>query len=178
LITLKKITVIAFILFVNCYSQKQKMELIIESPVFKEGEIIPSKYTCDGENISPPLSWKNAPAETKSFALLIDDPDAPAGDWVHWIIYNIPAAIHELKEGASSKKLLPKEAIEGITDFRKTGYGGPCPPSGIHRYFFKLYALSTALQLPAGVTKKQLLEAMKGHIISEAALIGKYKRQK
>jgi len=175
---LKRITVISFLLFVNCYSQGHKMELKIESPAFKEGELIPSKYTCDGENLSPPLYWKNAPKETKSFALINDDPDAPNGDWVHWVIYNIPALTHELKEGASSKKLLPKESIEGITSSRKTGYGGPCPPSGIHRYFFKLYALNTVLNLLAGANKNQMLDAMKGHIISQTTLIGKYSRQK
>lgn len=174
----KRITVLAFLLIVNYYSQGRKMEFKIESSAFREGEIIPSKYTSDGENISPPLGWINAPNGTKSFALINDDPDAPAGDWVHWVIYNIPAGIHELKEGASSKKLLPKEAIEGITDFHKTGYNGPCPPTGIHRYYFKLYALDAVLHLQAGVTKMQLLNAMKGHLVSQAALIGKYKRQK
>jgi hypothetical protein len=154
------------------------MEFKIESSAFREGEIIPSKYTCNGENISPPLRWINAPKGTKSFAIINDDPDAPAGDWVHWVIYNIPAGIHELKEGASSKKLLPKETIEGITDFRKTGYDGPCPPSGIHRYYFKLYALDAVLHLQAGVTKMQLLNAMQGHIISKTTIIGRYQRQK
>jgi len=176
--TFLQITLITFILSGNCNSQGHKMEFNIESSAFKEGEKIPSKYTCDGKNISPHLFWKNTPKETISFALINDDPDAPVGDWVHWIIYNIPATTHELKEGASSKKLLPKESIEGMTDFRKTGYGGPCPPSGIHRYFFKLYALNTVLHLPAGVTKKKLLDAMQGHIISQATLIGKYSRQK
>jgi len=167
-----------FILFINCYLPGHVVELKIESSSFKEGELIPSKYTCDGENISPPLSWKDVPEGTKSFALISDDPDAPVGDWVHWVIYNVPAEVHELKEGASSKRLLPKGSIEGITDFRNTGYGGPCPPSGIHRYFFKLYALNTILHLPAGTSKKKLLEAMQGHIISQATLIGKYSRKK
>jgi Raf kinase inhibitor-like YbhB/YbcL family protein len=176
--TFKEIAVTAFIFFINCYLPEHVVVLKIESPLFKEGELIPSKYTCDGENISPPLIWKDAPEGTKSFALICDDPDAPVGDWVHWVIYNIPAEDHELKEGASSKKLLPKGSVEGITDFRKTGYGGPCPPSGIHRYFFKLYSLNTILHLPAGTTKNKLLEAMQGHIISQAALIGKYSRKK
>jgi hypothetical protein len=174
----KRITVLAFLLIVNCYSQGRKMEFKIESSAFREGEIIPSKYTCDGENISPPLHWINAAKGTKSFALISDDPDSPAGNWVHWVIYNIPAGTHELKEGASSKKLLPKETIEGITDFRKTSYDGPCPPSGIHRYYFKLYALDAVLHLQAGVTKMQLLNAMQGHIISQTAIIGRYRRQK
>ena len=168
----------SFLLIVNCYSQEHKMKLKIESPAFKDGGLIPSKYTCDGENISPPLRWTNAPIETKTFALITDDPDAPVGDWVHWVIYNIPSGTQELKECASSKKLLPKEAIEGMTDFRKTGYGGPCPPSGTHRYFFKLYALDIVLHLPEAATKKQLLDAMQGHILFQVVLIGKYGRQK
>jgi len=153
------------------------MDFKIFSSAFKEGELIPSKYTCDGINISPPLNWNNPPKGTKTFALINDDPDAPIGDWVHWIVHNIPADVLELKEEASSKKTLPKGAVEGLNDFRKYNYGGPCPPSGTHRYFFKLYALDSSLLLKEGVTKKQLLEAMKGHILAEATLIGKYKRK-
>lgn len=153
------------------------MDFKIFSSAFKPGELIPSKYTCDGLNISPPLNWTEPPLETKSFVLLNDDPDAPIGDWVHWIIVNIPPDIRALKEEASSKKLLPKNSIEGLNDFMENNYGGPCPPSGTHRYFFKLYALDKELPLKANTTKKQLLETMKGHILAQATLIGKYKRK-
>ncbi len=153
------------------------MDFKLFSPAFKEGEFIPAKYTCDGPDISPPLNWINIPSKTKSLALIFNDPDAPAGDWVHWIVYNIPADITELKEAASSSKSMPHGSSEGMNDFRKSNYGGPCPPSGIHRYFFKLYALDILLQSKAGFTKKLLLEAMKGHVLAEASLMGKYKRR-
>lgn len=155
----------------------RKMDFKIISSAFKEGELIPSKYTCDGENISPQLSWINAPAGTKSFALINDDPDAPIGDWVHWILYNIPVESKELVENSSKKKLLPVNTIEGNNDWGRIGYGGPCPPSGTHRYFFKIYALDVVLPVKQGTTKKQLLDAMKGHILATAQLIGKYKRK-
>lgn len=154
------------------------MDFKIYSPAFKEGELIPSKYTCDGVNISPPLDWANPPKGTETFALINDDPDAPIGDWVHWVVFNIPAEVTQLPEASSSKHLLPKGTIEGMNDFRKDNYGGPCPPSGTHRYFFKLYALDVLLQLKETATKKQLLDAMKGHILAEAILIGRYKRLK
>jgi len=155
-----------------------KMDFRISSPSFNNGELIPVKYTCDGANISPPLSWTAPPEKTKSFALIVDDPDAPIGDWVHWILFNIPSDSRELKEESSSKHNLPKGTIEGMNDFRKNNYGGPCPPSGTHRYFFKLYALDILLPLKESTTKKQLLDAMKGHILAEVTLIGKYKRQR
>lgn len=154
------------------------MEFKIFSEAFKDGDMIPSKFTCDGVNISPPLNWVHPPKDTKSFALINDDPDAPIGDWVHWIVYNIPSATRELKEDASGQKHLPHNAIEGLNDFRRTSYGGPCPPSGTHRYFFKLYALDTLLNLKAGVAKKELLEAMKGHILALTEMVGKYHRKR
>jgi len=154
------------------------MNMVLESPAFRAGDMIPSKYTCDGENISPPLKWSGAPEGTKSFALVADDPDAPMGTWVHWVVYNIPAAAREIPEKAASTKKLPAGALEGVTDFRENTYGGPCPPSGTHRYFFKLYALDTALGLRAGASKKQLIEAMKGRILDQAELVGKYRRQR
>ena len=153
------------------------MEFRLFSSAFKEGEFIPSKYTCDGANISPPLNWLNTPGKSKSLAIICDDPDAPVGDWVHWVVYNIPPNITELKEEASSDKALPHGTCQGINDFRKNNYGGPCPPSGAHRYFFKLYALDIPLQCKTGFTKKLLLDAMKGHILAEASLMGKYKRK-
>jgi Raf kinase inhibitor-like YbhB/YbcL family protein len=154
----------------------RKTEMKITSSAFKEGEMIPSKYTCDGEDISPQLSWTGAPDNTKSFALIADDPDAPVGIWVHWVIYNMPPAVMELKENFPKDKSFDDGTKQGMTDFRRIGYGGPCPPSGTHRYYFKLYALDIILAKDAGLAKKELLDAMQGHIIAEAQLMGKYKR--
>ena len=152
------------------------MSITIKSNSFKEGELIPKKYTCDGENISPPLEWNEIPEGTKSFAIICDDPDAPMGTWVHWVIYNIPPLTNNLKENISFEKVLEDGTIQGKNDFGKIGYGGPCPPSGIHRYFFKIYALNDMLKLGPGSTKEELLHAMEEHIISEGKLIGKYSR--
>lgn len=149
----------------------------IRSSAFGSGEMIPVKYTCDGADFSPSLEWTAGPAGTKSFALICDDPDAPMGTWVHWVIYDIPAAATMLAEGITREKDLPGGGTQGINDFRRTGYGGPCPPGGrTHRYFFKLYALDAALGLKPGITKDQLLKAMKGHVLAEAQLMGTYKR--
>ena len=153
------------------------MELKIESSAFKEGEMIPFRFTCDGEDVSPELRWSNVPAGTKSFALIADDPDAPVGTWVHWVLFNIPAQVTELTEKVPAVKTLPDGAVSGTNDFRKFGYGGPCPPSGTHRYFFKLYALDTLLALGPGASKKQVLDAMKGHVLSQGQLMGKYRRR-
>lgn len=158
--------------------QEKTMELKITSTAFDEGGLIPKKYTCDAENVSPPLSWSNAPEKTKSFALICDDPDAPAGIWVHWVVYNIPAGEKGLTEAITPSKKLDNGTMQGLNDFGKTGYGGPCPPGGTHRYFFKLYALDTTLSLQGDVTKDSLLEAMKGHILSEGQLMGKYTRSR
>ncbi|MCF6154904.1 MAG: YbhB/YbcL family Raf kinase inhibitor-like protein [Candidatus Brocadia sp.] len=152
------------------------MEIKMKSTAFGEGGMIPKKYTCDGLDISPPLSWTSVPEGTKSLALICDDPDAPMGTWVHWVLFNLPADVQELPENIPPQKILANGARQGITDFRKIGYGGPCPPGGTHRYYFKLYALDTEINLEAGSTKKQLLEAMEGHILAEGQLMGKYKR--
>lgn len=153
------------------------MAFELKSDVFVQNSPIPQKYTGEGENISPPLSWSNYPASTKSFALICDDPDAPMGTWVHWVIYNIPLLASELKEGIPSREELDDNSKQGITDFRKIGYGGPYPPPGLpHRYFFKFYALDTVLNLSAGATKEGLLSAMKGHVLAETQLIGTYQR--
>lgn len=152
------------------------MEIKITSPAFEEGGMIPKRYTCEGEDVSPPLSWDNIPEGTESIALICDDPDAPMGTWVHWVIYNIPPAVRELPENIPAKDILPDGTRQGITDFRRIGYGGPCPPGGTHRYFFKIYALDTLLDLPPGITKRELLKAMEGHIIGQGQLIGKYRR--
>jgi hypothetical protein len=163
----------------NSIAQKgeETMAIIITSPAFKEGGIIPAKYTCDGEDVSPPLNWQQIPQGTKSIALISDDPDAPIGTWVHWVMWNIPAEANGLPEGVPKTASLPDGSKQGITDFRRPGYGGPCPPSGTHRYFFKIYALDTMLNLPEKSTKHDLLAAMKGHILAEGSLMGKYSRR-
>jgi len=148
----------------------------ITSSAFTEGTNIPSKYTCDGQDISPPLEWKDAPDGTKSFALISDDPDAPVGTWVHWVAFNIPPNAAKLEENIKHDKEFKNGMRQGNNDWPKIGYGGPCPPSGIHRYYFKLYALDTMLDIKSGATKEQLLKAMKGHVLAEAQLMGKYKR--
>jgi hypothetical protein len=141
----------------------------ITSSVFEHQGNIPKQYTCDGEDISPPLSFINIPAGTRSLALIVDDPDAPAKTWVHWVVFNIPPETDEITQNT-----IPVKAQEGITDFQNIGYGGPCPPSGTHRYFFKLYALDTILQLDSGASKEEVLSAMRGHILQQAELVGLY----
>jgi Raf kinase inhibitor-like YbhB/YbcL family protein len=170
------IMIIVSIAFSQKIFKGNKMDIKVTSSAFKEGEMIPSKYTCDGINISPPLYWQTEVKGIKSFALIIDDPDAPSGDWVHWVVFNIPAEIRELTEDSKANRNLPDEALMGTNDFRTITYGGPCPPSGTHRYFFKVYGLDFVLHLKAGATKKELLEAMKGHILAQGQLIGLYKR--
>ena len=152
------------------------MEIKLESTAFKEGGMIPKKYTCDGKDISPPLSWGTVPEGTQSLALICDDPDAPMGTWVHWVIFDIPPHITEFPEGIPPKKILENGIKQGKNDFGKIGYGGPCPPGGTHRYYFKLYALNKKLTLEPGVTKDELLEAMKECILAQGQLMGKYKR--
>lgn len=149
----------------------------LASTAFTEGGMIPARYTGDGEDVSPPLAWSDTPAGTKSFALICDDPDAPRGTWVHWVVFNIPGSVNSLAEDVPPDKTLASGGQHGISDFRKLGYGGPAPPSGTHRYYFKLYALDTMLDLQPGATKAQLLDAMKGHILAEAQLMGKYARK-
>ncbi len=152
-----------------------KME--IKTPAFENGADIPRKYTCDGADVSPALAWEGAPAGSKTFALVADDPDAPVGTWVHWVFYDLPATTKDLTEGVAAAETLPDGAKQGLNDFRKVGYGGPCPPPGpAHRYFFKLYALDAPTNLKPRATKQQLLDAMKGHILAEAQLMGRYGR--
>lgn len=142
--------------------------LKITSPAFLNMASIPSKYTCEGENVNPALDINGVPSNAKSIALIVDDPDAPGKTWVHWVMWNIPVG--------SSIKEKTAPGVQGITDFRKIQYGGPCPPSGTHRYFFKVYALDTMLSLKEGSTKQQLEEAMSGHILSSGEVVGLYKR--
>ena len=150
----------------------------LKSSVFKNEGWIPTKYTCDGEDISPPLSWNGAPSGTKSFVLIMDDPDAPMGTWVHWVIYNIPATLKSLPEAVPPEHRLKNGAIQGKNSWGRIGYGGPCPPppTGAHRYFFKLYAVDTTLSLASGASKEKVLESIKNHILAEAVLMGRYKR--
>jgi Raf kinase inhibitor-like YbhB/YbcL family protein len=153
------------------------MSFQISSAAFSGGETIPKKFTCDGPDVSSQLSWKDAPQATQSFALIVDDPDAPAGTWVHWVLYNLPANTRELPEGIEKQEQLSDGALQGRNDFRKIGYAGPCPPRGKpHRYYFKLYALDLKLDLKGGATKADLEAAMKGHILSQTELIGRYGR--
>lgn len=153
------------------------MELTITSSFFKNGETIPEKYTADGADVSPPLSWSDVPANTQSFALIVDDPDAPAGTWVHWVLANIEGETRSINEGVPAKETVLGSAVHGKNDFGNYGYGGPAPPSGKpHRYFFKLYALDTILEVDPGITKDGLMQAMEGHIVGEAELMGKYQR--
>lgn len=153
------------------------MALEIKSLAFESGSAIPRQYTCEGKDVSPPLSWKDSPAATISFALISDDPDAPMGTWVHWVIYNIPGTSDHLSEGVPPSENLSDGTRQGFNDFPSIGYGGPCPPPGKpHRYFFKLYCLDTKLNIKGKVTKEALLLAMKGHVLAEASLMGIYKR--
>jgi len=157
--------------------RSQEMTISVSSEAFEEGGTIPSKYTCDGEDISPPLKWEGIPEATKSIALIADDPDAPMGTWVHWVMWNIPAEANELAENVPPDPELPDGSRQGITDFRRPGYGGPCPPSGTHWYYFKIYALDTLLDLPTSARKADLLKAVEGHVLAEGQLMGKYSRQ-
>jgi len=152
------------------------MKMKLTSPAFKDGEMIPKVYSGDGEDISPPLEWSDIPPGTQGLALISDDPDAPAGDWVHWVVYNIPPGERLLSKAVPPDSVLPNGALQGITDFQRIGYGGPMPPSGTHRYYFKLYALDAPLALGPGATKKHVLREMEGHILGSAQLMGRYKR--
>ena len=149
------------------------MPLEVSSSAFSEGQNIPEKYTCDGENVSPPLAWSGAPANTKSFALICEDPDAPSGTFIHWVLYDLSRETTRLAEGSSSG------GKEGTNGFGKKGYGGPCPPAGkAHRYFFRVYALDTNALSVTGSSKESVASAMKGHIVAEGHVMGTYQRKK
>lgn len=152
--------------------------LQLSSPAFAPGHPIPIRHTCDGDDVSPPLHWSDPPARTKSFAVICDDPDAPHGPWVHWVLYHVAAATRELPEDLPPTEILPGGAKQGVNDFHRSGYGGPCPPPGRpHHYFFRLYALSNEPKLPPAATKSDLLAAMHGHVLAEARLMGTYQRR-
>jgi len=153
------------------------MSLQISSTAFSTGVTIPKKFTCDGPDVSPQLKWNDPPATTQGFALIMDDPDAPVGTWVHWVLYDLPANTRELTEGVAKQEQLASGARQGRNDFGKIGYGGPCPPPGKpHRYFFKLYALDAKLNLKAGASKADVEGAMKGRVLAQSELMGKYGR--
>ena len=152
------------------------MEIKVTSTAFEEGGMIPRQYTCDGADISPALAWTDVPEGTKALALICDDPDAPMGTWVHWVLFNLPADMSRLPENIPPQKTLDSGAKHGINDFRKLGYGGPCPPGGTHRYFFKIYALDREIDSDSGISKEDLLKAIKGHILSQGQLMGRYTR--
>ena len=156
------------------------MALVLTSPAFADNGAIPKQYTCEGADISPPLNWSTAPQGTKTFALIVDDPDAPDPrapkmTWVHWVIQNIPADAESLPEGAAERGM-PAGVVQGLNDWKRTGYGGPCPPIGRHRYFHKLYAVDTVLSGLDRPTKAQLLNGLKGHVLAEAQLVGTYEK--
>jgi len=163
----------------NIFAQlirEAKVEFTLESQVFENNTEIPVKYTCDGANLSPPLKWSGAPVETKTYVLIVFDPDAPGGLFIHWIIYNIPSEISELKEGIPQENIV-SEGLQGINDFGYIGYGGPCPPRGSkHRYVFLLFALDKELELNGGAGLNDVINNMRGHIIAYAKLVGVYGR--
>lgn len=163
------------ILGVTSMSQAEALKL--ESPAFRNKGLIPVQFTCEGNDVSPPLHWSEGPQGTKSFALIVDDPDAPdpaapQRTWVHWVVYNIPADIKMIKEGT-----LPHGAESGLNDWKKTTWGGPCPPIGRHRYFYKLYALDTILKFKKSPSKADLESSMKGHILAQTELVGLYEKK-
>jgi hypothetical protein len=175
--------------FLGCVTQKkegletpapkevQTMEISLTSKGFEDGKSIPMKYTCDGEDLSPPLSWGDLPEETKSLALIVDDPDAPMGTFTHWVLFNIPPDARSLPEGIPQREILETGGTQGKNDFKKIGYNGPCPPPGpAHTYRFRLYALDLELDLDPGASKRDVLKAMEGHVLAEAELKGKYGR--
>jgi Raf kinase inhibitor-like YbhB/YbcL family protein len=159
----------------------KKNTIRLESPAFTSGGAIPKLYTCDGKDVSPPLTWSGIPENARSVALVCEDPDAPRGTWTHWVIFDIPASVKELGEGIPAQERVDlgtggKTALHGKNDFGKTGYGGPCPPSGTHRYSFRIYALDGTLDLGPDTTRERLLGAIRGHVLAEGQLMGKYSR--
>ncbi|HKK27220.1 MAG TPA: YbhB/YbcL family Raf kinase inhibitor-like protein [Gemmatimonadota bacterium] len=154
------------------------MSLDVSSPAFGEGESMPSRFTCDGENVSPPLAWRGVPDGAAALAVIVDDPDAPAGTWVHWVLYGLDPGTSELPEGVPARDTVLGGARQGRNDFEDIGYGGPCPPGGQeHRYRFEVYALDAVPGLAPGATKADLLEAMEDHVLAEGRLTGTYRRR-
>ncbi|MBC7879547.1 MAG: YbhB/YbcL family Raf kinase inhibitor-like protein [Anaerolineales bacterium] len=160
----------------GCGGNEPTAPLALTSPAFANGEAIPVNYSCDGTDATPPLTWTDPPRGTKSFALIMDDPDAGSTPWVHWVIFNIPASARGLDEGLPTDAQLSDESIQGKASPYSTGYHGPCPPAGTHHYVFKLYALDTKLDLDESTSKTALLDAMESHILTTAELIGTFER--
>jgi hypothetical protein len=172
-VTLLSAAIASFLAVQDLHAEGRTMDkLQLTSQAFAHNGMIPPEYTCDGADGNPPLTIRNAPAKSRSLALIVDDPDAPRGTWVHWVVWNIRPETTEIPANSA-----PGGAPQGTNDFGKQGYGGPCPPSGTHRYFFKLYALDAPLALKTGATKAQLEEAMKGHILEKTELLGLYRRR-
>ncbi|MDF1500214.1 MAG: YbhB/YbcL family Raf kinase inhibitor-like protein [Anaerolineales bacterium] len=157
-------------------SEEGAHEFVVESIAYKEGDEIPVRFTCEGEDLSPPIAWSGVPEDTTSFALVMEDPDAPIGTWVHWVVYNLPAETNDLPAGVGSGSGLPDGAFHGKNSWGDAVYGGPCPPGGTHRYFIYVFALDTVLDLPAGASSDILRDTMKGHILGQAQLMGKFSR--
>ena len=163
---------LVFIFIVSISKSQTASSFKLTSSAFTEGKPIPAKYTCDSANVSPPLSWSGSPEKTKSFAIIMDDPDAPMGTWVHWVIYNIPGTVTSFEE---KKGVTEIKAMDGLNSWEEKGYNGPCPPGGTHHYNFKLYALDKTLPPKDKMTKDELLEAIKGHILGETTLTGLFR---
>ncbi|MDH7602220.1 MAG: YbhB/YbcL family Raf kinase inhibitor-like protein [Armatimonadota bacterium] len=180
-IVLLSITVLAAVCLVPAGTssalEKTIGKLTVTSSAFKDGGMIPRKYTADGANVSPPLAISGIPTAAKSLAIICDDPDAPRGTFVHWVLFNWPSGSKSIPENVPTKERLPNGAIQGKNDFGKIGYGGPAPPYGVHRYYFKAYALDKMLDLKPGITKRQLEDAMKGHILAQGHIMGRYGRK-
>jgi Raf kinase inhibitor-like YbhB/YbcL family protein len=155
----------------------QIAKIQLTSPAFLAGSAIPSQYTCDGANISPPLAWSTAPAHARSLALIVDDPDARANTWVHWVLFNIPTGLTKWDENIPKTPKLPNGAVQGTNDFGDVGYGGPCPPKGTHHYFFHLFALDKQLDLPSAATKQDVMNAIQGHVLAEGEMVATYARK-
>jgi len=170
--------VLLFTVFVVGYSFSSDGKFKLFSSDIENGKTILSKFTCQGENLSPELEWENVPKNAKSFVLIVDDPDAPFGTFVHWVIYNIPVSVNRLERGIERDKILPNGITQGVNDFGRIGYDGPCPPPGKpHRYYFKLYALDENLNLPPSLRKKDVLKKIEGHILAKAEIMGYYQRK-
>ena len=177
----KYFLILIIIFIVSCAKQQEQqieikstngvVDMKLTSPAFTHNGAIPSEYTCDGADLSPPLAISDVPSNAKSLVLIMDDPDAPVGIWDHWIVFNIPTSTKQIGKGNEP------DGVAGRNSWGRTGYGGPCPPSGTHRYFFKLYALDTMLNLPQGATKKDLEKSIQGHVVAQAQLVGLYKRK-
>jgi Raf kinase inhibitor-like YbhB/YbcL family protein len=157
-------------------SPDQKTEIKVTSVAFQQGQPIPRAYSCSGVNVSPPLEWTGVPKAAKTIAIVVDDPDAPGGPWVHWLLYNVPADNIGFVENVPMSETLKAGGFQGKNDFGKIGYGGPCPPSGTHRYFFKLYAVDAELPLTAGATRADLEKALAGHVLAQGELMGTFQK--